>query len=88
MTDGASLSGCVGDDVSIDQLRHSATFDNKNVGTGKTVTVTGATLSGHRRRQLHASQPTGRHGEHHGEAVTGSFTAANKVYDGNAARDG
>ena len=34
------------DDVSLDTSGAVGTFDDKNVGTGKTVTVTGLSLSG------------------------------------------
>ena len=41
-TSGAALAGVVaGDDVTLDTSGAVGTFDDKNVGTGKTVTVTG-----------------------------------------------
>ena len=63
----------------------TATFDDKNVGTGKTVTLTGSTLAAPtrattcwtrwRRRRRTSRRCTSR----------ASFTADNKVYDGNTA---
>ena len=35
-----------GDDVTLDTSGATGTFDTKDVGTGKTVTVTGLTLTG------------------------------------------
>lgn len=47
VTDKAAISGTVGDDVvSIDATNAAGTFDTKNVGNGKTVTISGLTLSG------------------------------------------
>lgn len=46
-TDNATISGIVGgDDVTIDITGATGTFDNKNVGTGKTVTISGIALGG------------------------------------------
>ena len=46
-TDSASIGGKVGnDDVTIDVANATGTFDTKNVGTGKTVTITDITLGG------------------------------------------
>ena len=48
------------------------------------MTVSGLTLTGQRRHQLHAHPAGGLDGQHHGAAVTVSsgLTANNKVYDG------
>src|SRR6476620_12266807 len=40
-----SLSGTISGDI-VSLTGGAATFNNKNVGTGKTVTLTGATLTG------------------------------------------
>lgn len=46
-TNSASIGGKVGnDDVTIDVANATGTFDTKNVGTGKTVTITDITLGG------------------------------------------
>ena len=46
-TNSASIGGKVGnDDVTIDVAKATGTFDTKNVGTGKTVTITDITLGG------------------------------------------
>ncbi|MBI5314701.1 MAG: Ig-like domain repeat protein [Nitrospirae bacterium] len=61
-----SLTGVlIGDLGLVDLSGGTATLADKNVGAGKTVTLTGATLTGV-------------------AAGKGDFTAANKVYDGNA----
>ena len=53
-TTGAMLSGVVtGDDVALDASGATGTFDDKNVGMGKTVTVSGLSLDGRRRGELH-----------------------------------
>ena len=77
-----SVSGAVtGDDVGL--TGGTATFADKNVGTAKTVTATGFTLSGAK-----ASNYTLKAGPWTTTAtvtakpLTGSFTAADKVYDG------
>src|SRR5204863_24692 len=48
-----------GDTVSIASVGYMAHFDNKNVGTGKPVTVTGVGLSGADAGNYTVSQPTG-----------------------------
>ena len=48
-----TLTGVVGaDDVSLDTTGAVGAFDDKNVGTGKTVTVTGLSLIGRGRGEL------------------------------------
>ena len=79
-----SLSGAVaGDAVSLNG--GTATFGNENVGTGKTVTLTGASLAGADvgNYTLAAGNPTDT-ADITAKSLTGSFTAADKVYDGNA----
>ena len=61
----------------------TATFADKNVGTGKTVTGTGLGLAGADAGQLHGQHDRHDHRRHHAATLTGSITAANKVYDGN-----
>ncbi len=84
--DGASLSGVVeGDTVKIDSSRYFASFADKNVGTGKAVTVTGVALGEADAGNYTVSQPSGLTANITAKAVTGSFTADNKVYDGTTA---
>jgi hypothetical protein len=77
-----SVSGAVGDDV-VTLSGGTATFGSKNVGSGKTVTLSGATLGGADRDNysLQNPQPT-THADITALSITGSFTANNKVYDG------
>lgn len=82
---GASLAGGVvtGDTVTINSSGYSANFDNANVGTNKAVTVTGVTLGGMDAGNYTVSQPSGLTANITPKALTGSFTAKDKVYDGN-----
>ena len=61
----------------------TATFANKNVGTGKTVTLTGAVLAGADAGNYSLSSVATTTANITAKSITGSFTAANKVYDGN-----
>ncbi len=71
-------------------LKTTGTFDNKNVGTGKTVTTTLAnpgdfSISGAGAVLTDYSLPltaSGTGGSITTASITGSFTASNKVYDG------
>ena len=63
----------------------TATFDDKNVGTGKTVTLTGVDAGGRRGGQLRARRDGDDDGGHHGGTVTRQLHGGNKVYDGTTA---
>ena len=77
-----SLSGVVGADA-VSLSGGSATFDNKNVGTDKTVTGTGFTLSGAAAGNYSlASSTLTTTANITNQSLNGGFTAANKVYDG------
>src|SRR5207237_10937234 len=55
---GATLVGVVpGDDVHIDSSSSTANFSDKNVGTGKAVTVSGVALSGTKAANYTLTQP-------------------------------
>ena len=74
-----------GDAVSLTGL--SGSFANKNVGTGKTVTVSGGTLTGTDAGNYQLTSASGTTTANITPAtltVTG-FTAQNKVYDATAA---
>ena len=77
-----SLSGAIsGDDVSL--TGGTATFDNRNVGPSKTVTLSGASLSGaDAGNYVLASGPITDTAAITAKPVTGSFTSSDKVYDG------
>ena len=76
-----SLSGVVGtDDVSL--TGGTATFADKNVGVGKTVTLTGATLGGADAGNYTLASVSTTTANITAKALTGSFTANNKQYDG------
>ncbi|HEX2289663.1 MAG TPA: YDG domain-containing protein, partial [Pseudonocardiaceae bacterium] len=71
-----------GDDVSL--VGGTATFDNANVGTAKTVTATGFSLSGAAEgNYILRAGPWTTTADINRKELTGSFTAANKTYDGN-----
>ncbi len=82
---GASSGVISGDDVSITGL--SGTFDDKNVGTGKTVTVSGGSLSGADAGNYQISSVAGSTTADITKKDLGvaTVTAANKVYDGTTA---
>ena len=80
---GASLSGVVGSEtVTIDISSYSASFNDKNVGTGKPVTVSGVALGGANAGNYTVSQPGGLTADITAATLTGAFTANNKPYDG------
>ncbi len=62
----------------------SATFDSKNVGQAKTVTLTGAELTGTDKGNYTLSSVETEKADITALSITGSFTAADKPYDGNA----
>jgi len=63
----------------------SATFNNKNVGTSKPVSVTGISISGTDAGNYTANTSAATTANITALAITGSITASNKVYDGNTA---
>ena len=79
-----SLSGFIGSETVTST--NSSTFDNKNVGTGKTVTVNSITLSNGTNGGLAAnySISTGQTTTANitAKALTATASASNKVYDG------
>ncbi|OBV40089.1 YDG domain-containing protein [Janthinobacterium psychrotolerans] len=86
---GGSVSGLVGSEtVGVNGL--SASFDDKNAGTGKAVTVTGTTLvnggNGGLAANYTISNPAGLVANITPKALTVTgMTAGNKVYDGSTA---
>jgi phage-related protein len=76
-----ALSGVVGsEDVSLSG--GTATFDDKNTGTGKTVTATGLSLSGADASNYQlASTSAATTADITAATLTGSITANNKTYD-------
>jgi hypothetical protein len=85
VTNGASLNGVVGSDaVTLVTTNATGTFANKDVGTGKTVTVAGLTLSGTGAGNYSLTQPTTT-ADIQQRTLTASFTADSKAYDGTTA---
>lgn len=83
-TTGAALSGVIaGDTVTLNLSGAKGVFSNKNAGTGKTVTVSGLTISGASAGNYSLTQPittasiTAR-------TLTVTASGVNKVYDGTA----
>src|SRR3989442_1526226 len=80
-----SLTGVIAPDV-VSLTGGTATFSDKNVANGKTVTATGFTLSGADAGNYQlASTTLTATANITPLTITGSFTASNKVYDGTAA---
>ena len=80
----ATLNGVLGSDVvTLGTSGVSGVFGNKNVGDDKPVTVTGFSKSGADAGNYTLTQPTPQ-ADITAKSVTGSFTAADKVYDGGA----
>ena len=74
-----------GDDVSVGGTA-AGTFSNKDVGTGKAVTVTGCTLSGAQAGNYTVTQPTGLTANITPKALTiTGLSVVNKFYDGTTA---
>ena len=82
-TSGATLVGAVAvDDVTLDASSATGTFDTKDVGTGKTVSVSGLLLSGADALNYVVSQPTSTADITAATLTVTGITAADKVYDG------
>jgi len=84
-TTTCSLTGVVSvDSASVTCTAGSATFADKNVGTGKLVTATGITLAGTAAANYALTSTTATSTANITALhITGSFTASNKIYDGN-----
>jgi filamentous hemagglutinin family protein len=81
-----SLSGVVsGDSVSLVTSSHSASYDNRNAGTGKTVTFSGLTLSGSASGNYSIANQTTTANISPATLTIAGITASNKVYDGTSA---
>ncbi len=85
----ASLVGVISDDegsVSLDYTDYSATYNNKNanvnVNEGKTVTVSGLTLTDNGASNYSLTQPTLNDGVITSATLTVTATGGTKVYDG------
>lgn len=79
----AAISALGSDEVTLGGSA-SATFLDKNVGTGKSVTVAGYTISGSDAGNYTLVQPAGLSANiTPADLNVGGLTAANKVYDGN-----
>jgi hypothetical protein len=79
---GRSLQGAIGGDA-VSLSGGNATFANKDVGTAKTVTGTGFGLSGTDAANYTLGSVSNTTASITAKSLTGSFTAADKVYDGN-----
>ena len=82
-TSGVALVGAVlGDDVSLDVSAVTGSFDTKDAGTGKTVIISGLTLSGADADKYIIVQPTTTADITAAALTVTGITAANKAYDG------
>ncbi|WP_256012193.1 YDG domain-containing protein [Desertivirga xinjiangensis] len=73
------------DEGKLELTAGTATFNNAHAGTGKTVTATGMSLSGDAAANYTLKSVNATTADITALEITGSFTAANKVYDGTAA---
>jgi len=79
---GGSISAISGDTVILDGTNAAGLFADKNVGTGKSVTVSGYTISGADAANYSLVQPTGVTADISAlSLVVSGVSAANKVYD-------
>src|SRR6185369_4365508 len=76
-----SLSGVINPDI-VSLTGGTATFSDKNVGTGKTVTLTGASLTGGDAGNYALDSVATATANITALYITGSFTAQDKIYDG------
>ncbi|MFA1771323.1 YDG domain-containing protein [Rufibacter glacialis] len=77
-----SLGGLVGSDA-VTLTGGTAAFADKNVGTGKTVTLTGAALAGAAAGNYTLAAVNTATANITAKDITGTFASATKVYDGN-----
>jgi len=83
LSGSASITALAGDSVNLGGSA-SGGFANKNVGTGKAVTVSGYSLSGSDANNYTLHQPTGVSADITAATLTLSgITASDKIYDGN-----
>src|SRR5207253_5603682 len=82
-TAGATLVGKVGSDVvNLNTAGATGTFDTPSVGTGKTVTIAGLTISGTDSGNYTLTQPTTTADITPRTLTVSGVTANNKIYDG------
>src|SRR6185369_634137 len=79
---GRSLNGVIAADA-VDLSGGTAAFGTKAAGANKTVTLTGAVLVGVDKDNYSLTSVGPATADITAKSITGSFTAANKVYDGN-----
>jgi hypothetical protein len=77
------VNGAIGGDA-VSLTGGTGAFANKNVGTNKPVTVTGTTLTGADAPNYTLGAVAANNADITSLGVTGSYTAANKVYNGDA----
>ncbi len=82
MTNGATLVGVLaGDTVALAVNNAKGVFADKNVGTGKTVTISGLTIAGTNAANYKLTQPTTT-ANITTRSLTVTATGASKIYDG------
>ena len=84
--EGGTLEGVIGGDA-VELGAITGAFDDKNVGTGKTVTVTVGALTGADAGNYTVTQPAPLTADITAMALTVTATAENKEYDGTDAAD-
>ncbi|RME69350.1 MAG: hypothetical protein D6781_08780, partial [Verrucomicrobia bacterium] len=85
-TGSAALVGVAsGDDVVLDASAAAGTFADKNIGAGKTVTITGFAITGADAGHYSLTQPSATADIAAATLSVSGITAADKVYDGTTA---
>jgi hypothetical protein len=83
LQDAGSVSALGRDQVNVDSSEAIATFDNKNAGTGKSVTLSGYKLSGADAANYTIGQPTGLTADiTPADLVLSGISIDDKTYDG------
>jgi outer membrane protein OmpA-like peptidoglycan-associated protein len=78
----AALSGVeTNDTVTLDHSSANATFANKNIGSGKTITITGITIGGTDAANYSLTQPSTSADMTAKELTVSGITANNRTYD-------
>ena len=76
-----AVAGEESDIVNLNSIGYSAVFNNKNVGTGKTATISGLTLTGTGKDNYSLTQPILNDGAITKKTLTVIATGNNKTYD-------
>lgn len=71
-----------GDSITVDSSNVSATFDNKNQGSDKDITISGLTITGDNSDQYNVIMPSGVHGTINPKSITVTVTSVADILAG------